>query len=92
MNDNMLKRLQGIQDSRGMQGILSRGQNIYNSGSFAAQKGGGPQFGRPVGGPQLVGPNSILQRMMGITTPPMNQGGNQLAAVNRRLNRSRDAR
>jgi hypothetical protein len=45
----MLKRiqtLQGLKDSRGPQGILSRGANVYNGGSLAAQRGGGLQYGR----------------------------------------------
>jgi hypothetical protein len=47
--ESMLKRiqvLQGMKDARGPQGILSRGANIYNAGSLAAQRGGGLQYGR----------------------------------------------
>lgn len=42
-----MKELQGHKDARGLQGILSRGKNVYNSTSNAAQSGGGSQFGRP---------------------------------------------
>lgn len=42
-----MDRLNGIQDSRGPKGILSRGKNVYNGGTSAAHSGGGPQFGRP---------------------------------------------
>jgi hypothetical protein len=42
-----MKALQGVPDSRGLQGILSRGKNVYNSTSTAAHMGGGMQFGRP---------------------------------------------
>ena len=38
--------LQGMKDSRGPQGIYSRGANVYNAGSLAAQRGGGIQYGR----------------------------------------------
>jgi hypothetical protein len=41
-----MQLLQGLKDSRGPQGILSRGANIYNAGSLAAQQGGGLQYGR----------------------------------------------
>jgi hypothetical protein len=45
-----VQALQGIQDQRGPVGILSRGANVYGAGgSMAAQKGGGPQYGRPPG-------------------------------------------
>jgi hypothetical protein len=44
-----MKRLQGMVDARGMQGIFSRGKNIYGGGAPQAQMGGGPQFGPPVG-------------------------------------------
>lgn len=46
-NSNLMGKLQGNKDSRGLQGILSRGTNVYNGGSTAAHSGGGPQFGRP---------------------------------------------
>lgn len=45
----LLKRvqeMQGLKDSRGPVGIYSRGANVYNSGSLAAQRGGGIQYGR----------------------------------------------
>ena len=73
-------------DSRSTQGILSRGKNIYNGGSNAAHRGGGPQYGRPREGPQLVGPNSILQRITGVATqtPIANSD-----AVKRRLQRDK---
>jgi len=51
--ESILKRiqtLQGMKDSRGPQGIYSRGRNVYNATSLAAQKGGGPQYGRPPAG------------------------------------------
>lgn len=47
--ESILKRiqtLQGLKDARGPQGIYSRGANVYNSGSLAAQRGGGLQYGR----------------------------------------------
>ena len=45
----MMKKLMGLQDAKGMRGILSRGKNIYNSTSNAAHSGGGQQYGRPKG-------------------------------------------
>lgn len=46
----ILRRLQGMRDPRSQVGILSRGKNVYGpGGSYAAQSGGGPQYGRPVG-------------------------------------------
>lgn len=47
MNKQLQKRLLGIQDPRGKQGIFSRGANVYNAGTSVAHAGGGPQFGRP---------------------------------------------
>jgi hypothetical protein len=41
-----IQTLQGLKDSRGPQGIMSRGANIYNGASLAAQRGGGLQYGR----------------------------------------------
>ena len=41
-----IQTLQGMKDSRGPQGILSRGKNVYNATSHAAQSGGGMQYGR----------------------------------------------
>lgn len=41
------RRLLGVNDPRGPQGIMSRGANVYNGGSPSAHSGGGPQFGRP---------------------------------------------
>jgi hypothetical protein len=43
------KLLRGVPDSRSTQGIMSRGNNVYNGASLAAHKGGGVQFGRPKG-------------------------------------------
>lgn len=48
--DSIERRLRGQKDSRSTQGIMSRGANVYNGGSNAAQRGGGSQFGRPSGG------------------------------------------
>lgn len=47
MNNALLRRLQGIKDSRGPIGMFSRGKNIYGGVSNAAHKGGGIQYGRP---------------------------------------------
>ena len=44
MDENILKKLNGIQDARGMRGILSRGKNVYRAGSNAAHKGGGISY------------------------------------------------
>jgi len=44
---SLLEKLQGFKDSRGPVGQLSRGNNVYNGASSAAQSGGGMQFGRP---------------------------------------------
>lgn len=41
-----MQTLQGLQDPRGPTGILSRGKNVYNATSQAAQSGGGMQYGR----------------------------------------------
>lgn len=47
--EEMMKRLRGEKDSRGIFGVMSRGRPIHNSTSFAAHSGGGSQFGRPKG-------------------------------------------
>jgi hypothetical protein len=47
-----IQTLQGMQDSRGPQGIYSRGKNVYNAASLAAQRGAPLQYGRiPYQGP-----------------------------------------
>jgi len=51
------KRLQGMADSRGLQGMFSRGANVYNGGSSAATVGGGPQFGPPQGNQNAAAPS-----------------------------------
>jgi hypothetical protein len=50
MREAIARRL-GMQmpDSRGPQGIMARGANVYNGGAPQAHMGGGPQFGRPPG-------------------------------------------
>ncbi len=45
----LMKKMQGITDSRGMLGQFSRGNNVYNGGMPNAQSGGGAQFGPPQG-------------------------------------------
>lgn len=43
-----MKKLSGEKDSRGLQGILSRGTNVYNATSNAAMSGKGRAgIGRP---------------------------------------------
>lgn len=47
--DAILKQVQtlnGLKDPRSTEGIFSRGANVYNGGSLAAQRGGGLQYGR----------------------------------------------
>jgi hypothetical protein len=44
---DLQKRLMGMKDPRGLEGIFSRGKNVYNSASSSAQSGGGQQYGRP---------------------------------------------
>lgn len=58
------RRLSGVQDHRSMVGILSRGKNIYNGGSSAAHRGGGPQFGRPTGAKDKVPGRSAINRRL----------------------------
>lgn len=36
MNEALQRRLSGIQDSRSTRGIMSRGKNVYNGGTSAA--------------------------------------------------------
>lgn len=49
--EDVLKRLQGIKDPRGLVGEMARGKNMYPGGD-AARTGGGPGIGRP---PEAVG-------------------------------------
>lgn len=62
MGETDMGALQGMPDPRGMTGILSRGSNVYNGASNAAQQGGGDQFGRPAEG-GLPPRNAILRRI-----------------------------
>jgi hypothetical protein len=41
-----IQTLSGAKDPRGPQGILSRGKNVYDATTHAAQSGGGMQYGR----------------------------------------------
>lgn len=46
--EEVAKRMQGLKDARGPEGILSRGNTVYNGTSNAAQSGpGGADMGRP---------------------------------------------
>lgn len=95
LDGQMLKRLNGEQDSRSMIGMLSRGKNIYNGGSKAAHSGGGAQFGRPK--ENLIGPDSIMNKYSTgkLQQIPGQQGTQQAgqktsnaAAAGRRLRRN----
>lgn len=73
--NNLLQSLSGEKDSRGIQGIFSRGKNVYHGGIGAAHSGGGPQFGRP---------SKPAVRKPAVTQPV--QGDNPyMAAIRRRL-------
>lgn len=50
-----IQTLSGMQDPRGPQGILSRGKNVYDATTHAAQSGGGLQYGRyPYAGAEVI--------------------------------------
>jgi len=51
-------------DPRGLQGIMSRGRNVYRGGSSAAHMGGGPQFGRPPSVPTALLRQVMLARLL----------------------------
>lgn len=44
MMDQLLRKLMGDNDPRGMQGIMSRGANVYRGTSNAAHSGGGIDY------------------------------------------------
>lgn len=58
--EDIMKKLQGIKDSRGPVGQLARGNNVYPGGN-AARTGGGPGIGRP---PEAAA-NPAIQQAMG---------------------------
>lgn len=74
------QKLQGIQDSRGMLGQFSRGNNIYNGTAPQAQMGGGTQFGPPVGNQNAAG---APQPMQADNSPQMQQQMMQQAMLAR---------
>lgn len=51
------------QDSRGTTGEMARGKTIYSGGSTAAHRGGGPQFGRPVGAKDKMKSSAVRRRI-----------------------------
>lgn len=67
VEDAMKRRLTGMKDSRGPQGIAARGSNVYNGGSAAATTGGGPGIGRP--------PSAPSDPAMGGNPPPSQGSG-----------------
>jgi hypothetical protein len=58
--EDVLKKLQGIKDSRGPVGQLARGNNMYPGGN-AARTGGGPDIGRP---PEAANAQGAIQETM----------------------------
>lgn len=88
--EEFMRRLMGMQDSRGPQGIAARGANVYNMGSPVAQQGGGMQFGRPrMGIPQNANPNPGLALGNRMGTPANANSGVSIDAVRRRLQGSK---
>jgi hypothetical protein len=74
----LMKKMQGMVDARGLQGQLSRGNNVYNGGMPNAQSGGGAQFGPPVGNQNaLMQQRDMQQRDMQMKQQAMagQQGG-----------------
>lgn len=45
--EDVLKKLAGIKDSRGIVGEMARGKNMYPGGNAAQSGPGGPDMGRP---------------------------------------------
>lgn len=100
--EEVMKRLQGIKDSRGPVGMFARGKNMYPGGNAAQEGPGGPDMGRPTVNPQAV--QAVLQHTgrtlapPGLTSPPQKTpspslGSNRLArpdmqaAAKRRMQR-----
>jgi len=88
-NKKAIERRLGMQDSRGPQGIMSRGANVYNGGTPQAQSGGGPQFGRPsnqsgqapqAGGEDAGALSPSLTTLLG-SLPPQAAGPPSMAAA-----------
>ena len=73
--EDVLKRLQGIKDPRGLMGEMARGTNMYPGGD-AARTGGGPNIGRPPENPgepsRVVNPTALsaIQQRAGAPQPP----------------------
>lgn len=72
--EGVLKRLQGIKDSRGPVGQFARGNNMYPGGA-QARTGGGPDIGRPPEAPSTAVPAAAMQavtdRMQANLVPPV---------------------
>jgi len=58
----LMKKMQGMVDSRGMLGQFSRGNNVYSGGLPNAQAGGGAQFGPPQGNQNAMQPGGLPQQ------------------------------
>lgn len=66
--EEIMKRLQGIKDSRGPVGMFARGKNMYPGGNAAQEGPGGPDMGRPTVNPQAV--QAVLQNTGKTLAPP----------------------
>lgn len=80
--DAVRRRLSGNVDPRGMTGILSRGSNIYQGASNAAQFGQRTGIGRPVGAGDMSPLQSAIKRRMASQT--RTGVGNRRAIMRRR--------
>ncbi len=67
--EDVLKRLQGIKDSRGLVGEMARGKNMYPGGNNAHSGPGGPEMGRP---PTAISPDAVqaVMQQTGHAAPP----------------------
>ena len=54
--------LQGQPDPRGLQGMLTRGKNVYNGNSFSSRSGT-KKFGQATGKGPTVSPNAVARRL-----------------------------
>ncbi len=76
--EDVMKRLQGMKDSRSTVGELARGKNMYPGGNAAQSGPGGPDMGRPPTAVPAAAAQAVMQRtgaQPGL--PPQAQAANQ---------------
>jgi hypothetical protein len=77
--ENVIKKLQGLKDSRSLVGEMARGKTMYPGGNAAQSGPGGPDMGRPPTAVPQAALEAVKQRMQMGGTPVVT--GSQGSAI-----------